>query len=180
MIEKTLIFLKPDAVKRKLVGKILARFEDAGFNIVTMKTMYADMERLKKHYHKEDDWLTRVGGYVVKDYEAIGLSAKEELGTDEPIELGRKVVEQLLEYVSSGMIVAAVLEGNEAVENARRIVGNTYPVEAAPGSIRGYYSSDSKDLAAIEKRAVVNLMHASGSKEEAKFEIDLWFPELNK
>jgi nucleoside-diphosphate kinase len=180
MIEQTLIFFKPDAVKRNMVGKILTVFQNAELKIVAMKSMMADKERLAKHYHKEDAWLERVGGFVKKDYEALGMSAKEALGTDIPKELGQKVIEQLIDYMSKDMVIGMVLQGNNAVSKVRNLVGATYPDEADPGSIRGKFSSDSKDLAAIEKRAVENLVHASGEKDEAEFEIGLWFPELKK
>ena len=70
-----------------------------------------------------------------------------------------------------------MLEGPNAVELVRKICGNTLPVKAEPGTIRGDYSFDSPTLANRQKRALRNLVHASGDKKEAKFEIEIWFSE---
>jgi nucleoside-diphosphate kinase len=80
-----------------------------------------------------------------------------------------------MEFLSRGPVIAFVLEGNDAVANVRRLVGKTIPATAEAGTIRGDYSVDSSILANREKRAVRNLVHASGTVEEAKEEIKLWF-----
>jgi nucleoside-diphosphate kinase len=84
----------------------------------------------------------------------------------------------LVDFLTSGEVVAMVLEGNAAVPNVRRLCGKTVPLFADPGSIRGRYSLDSPDLANAEKRPIYNLVHASGAPEEAQSEIQLWFPGL--
>ena len=79
------------------------------------------------------------------------------------------------DFLTSGPVVAMVWEGNHAIDNVRRLVGATLPTFAAPGTIRGDYSVDSPVLANARKRAVKNLIHASGEPKEAELEIDLWF-----
>jgi len=81
----------------------------------------------------------------------------------------------LFDYVKSGPMVAMILEGRHAVDNVIAMVGSTMPVAAAPGTIRGDYSTDSAAYANEEQRGVMNLVHISASLEEANFEKSLWF-----
>ena len=97
------------------------------------------------------------------------------LGTDDPKEIGKMARVWLLDYITSGPVLAVVFEGPHVVDLVRKIVGHTLPLESAPGTIRGDYSFDSSLLANSSKRAIKNLVHASGSKEEAEYEIPLWF-----
>ena len=91
------------------------------------------------------------------------------------MELGKMVVGWLLDYVSSGPVIAILLEGKHAVQNVLNIAGPTMPVNAAAGTIRGDFSTDSAAYANDERRGVSNLIHISGSIEEAHFEKSLWF-----
>jgi nucleoside-diphosphate kinase len=97
------------------------------------------------------------------------------MGTDDPHEIGLRVQEWLVEFLTSGPALALVLEGPHAVELVRKIVGVTLPSNAQPGTIRGDYSFDSSALANAQKRPIRNLVHASGDIDEAEFEIALWF-----
>lgn len=178
MIERTFVMIKPDAVRRGLVGAIITTFEQAGLTIVAGKLTRASRELVTKHYPDTNEWLAAVGGKTLMGYAEVGLDVKKELGTDDPIEIGKMVKAWLVDFITSGDVVAMVLEGNAAVANVRRLCGNTLPIFAEPGSIRGRYSLDSPDLANAQKRPVYNLIHASGELKEAKFEISLWFPEL--
>ena len=177
-MERTFVMVKPDGVERGLVGEIIATFERAGLRIVRLRMVRATRELVQKHYPDTEEWLSIVGGKTIEGYEEIGLNAKAELGTDDAVEIGKMVKGWLVDFITSGDVVAMVLEGNAAVRNVRRIVGATIPVKADPGSIRGRFSLDTPDAANREKRPVKNLIHASGEVEEAKFEIGLWFPEL--
>ncbi len=91
---------------------------------------------------------------------------------------GRIIKRWLVEYITSGLVVALVLRGNHAVEVARKLVGDTIPLFAEPGTVRGDFSVDSPDLTNKERRAVYNLVHASETAEETEREISLWFGEL--
>lgn len=173
--ERTLIFIKPDGVQRGLSGEILRRFERAGFRIVGLKMVQATSTFLERHYPTDETFLRALGGKTKEAFEAAGLDVKRETGGDDALAIGRAVRGWLIAYVASGPVVAFVLEGIQAVGTARKIVGDTLPFRAAPGTIRGDFSIDSPTVANVQRRPVRNLIHASGTLEEAVFEIDLWF-----
>ncbi len=170
MIEKTLVLIKPDGVYRALIGKIIAQFEDAGLKIVALKIGEVDKEFAGRHYTEVVEWLENIGAKSKLAYKEKGVELKEE-----NIEIGRRVRNQLLDYLSNGPIVSIVLEGNNAIYVTRKLIGSTEPRKAEPYSIRGKYASDSYDLADANARATKNLVHASEDAESAKREIDLWF-----
>ena len=174
-MEKTLILVKPDAVKRGLVGKILDRFEQSGLKIVAMKMIWVDKDMAGKHYTTNEEFLVGMGNKTLKTYAEYGKDPLEVMGTKDPLEIGKMVRQWNLEFLTSGPVVAVILEGIHAVTIVRKIVGATLPTFSEPGSIRGMYSIDSPVLANDRKRAVRNMIHASGTVEEAKLEIELWF-----
>ena len=146
-VERTLVLLKPDAVSRGLVGRVLARFEDALLKIVAFKMVWMDAELNRQHYFDLEE---RFGPAV---YNAVAA------------------------FMQTGPVFAFVLEGVEAVAIVRKLVGATYPDQAAPGTIRGDYAHQSKAYANANKLPVANLVHASANAEDAKREIDVWFTE---
>lgn len=174
-IERTLVILKPDAVRRGLVGEIISRFERAGLKIVAMKMVWARPEDVERFYPSSDEWYSSAGSKLLRSYRELGIDPKSRLGTDDPVELGKLIKRRLVEYMTSGPIVVMVLAGNRAVEVVRKLVGPTAPHSAPPGTIRGDFSIDSPDLAAEEGRVVFNLVHASDSVQEAEREIAFWF-----
>lgn len=175
MLEKTVVLIKPDGVKRGLVGEILARFERVGLKTVALKMVQVNQELVGKHYADDERWYRSVGEKTLENYQQYGYDPGEELGTVDPCEIGRLVRKWNMEFLSSGPVVAILLAGHQAVEIVRKLVGATYPQLALPGTIRGDYSAESPILANTQKRSVKNLVHASGSVEEAKFEETLWF-----
>ena len=146
MIERTLVLVKPDGVHRQLVGEIISRFERAGLKLVGIKMFWADKEHAMKHYSE-----------------------------DITIRRGENVRNKLLRFLVIGPVVAICLEGIEAIEIVRKIVGDTQPKTALPGTIRGDYSHMSYAYADAKDKAIPNLIHASTTKEEAEYEIALWF-----
>lgn len=173
--ERTLVFLKPDGVQRGLVGEVIARFERAGLKIAGLKMVRPDADLLERHYPADEGFLRTLGGKTREAFEAAGRDVRAETGTDDPMTIGRQVRQWLIDFVGSGPVVAFVLEGTHAVAVTRKLVGDTLPFRAAPGTIRGDFSADSPTVANLQKRPVRNLIHASGSPEEAEFEIGLWF-----
>ncbi len=147
-IEQTLVLIKPDGVQRSLVGEIISRFETAGLKIVGMKSVWADEEFAKQHYTED-------------------IAERR----------GEQVRRWLLDYIKEGPVVAMVLEGANAVENVRRIVGGTEPKSAPAGTIRGDFSHISFAHADEQEKPVRNLIHASGNAKEAEQEVALWFSE---
>jgi nucleoside-diphosphate kinase len=130
--ERTLVFVKPDGVRRGLVGEIVSRFEAKGLRIVTISMRTLDPETADAHYaeHLKKAWYP-----------------------------------ELRDFITSGPIVAMILEGDQAVEVARMMVGATDARKAAPGTIRGDLANSNRE----------NLVHASDSLESAKREIDIFF-----
>jgi len=176
MKEKTIVLIKPDGVKRGLMGEIISRFEKSGLKVVGMKLVWVDKALVKKHYpDSRTELLKGMGEKTLSTYEKFGKDAKEELGTKDPVEIGRMVNKWNIDFLSSGPVLAILLQGAHAIESARMIAGPTLPLFAQGGTIRGDYSVDSPALANQKKRAVHNLVHASGNLEEAKYEEELWF-----
>lgn len=175
-MERTVVLVKPDGVKRGLIGEIISRFEKVGLKIVAMKMVWVDADHVKKHYPtSRAEWIQSVGERTIKAYEEYGKDANEVVGTRNPTEIGNLVVKWLVNFLTSGPVVAIILEGNHAVKQVRKMVGNTSPGLAEIGTIRGDFSCDTTDLGNAKKRPVNNLIHASGNAEEAKFEEELWF-----
>jgi nucleoside-diphosphate kinase len=178
MHQRTLVIVKPDAYTRGLTGEILARLEQRGLVIEAMRVSRNETAIIEDHYPRTEEWLAVVGGKTLESYADQGISARERLGTDDAVEIGRMVRAWLSEYLLSSPIVPMVISGNQAIETVRKLVGGTLPYKALPGTIRGDFSSDSPDVANEQRRPVQNLVHASGDPEEADREIKLWFPEL--
>ena len=175
-MEQTLVLIKPDGVKRGLIGELIHRFERMGLKIVAMKMAQPSEDLLLKHYKSnEEATLRRWGEKTLSTYTKYGKDAKKDFGTDDALELGKLVNKWLFDYVKSGPIVAMILEGRHAVENVVTMAGPTMPVAAPAGTIRGDFSTDSAAYANEEKRGVMNLVHISASVEEANFEKMLWF-----
>jgi nucleoside-diphosphate kinase len=143
--ERTLVVLKPDAVARGLAGRIIQLFEYASLKIIGMKMREIDADFTRRHFFDLEE---RLGPVV---YNATAA------------------------FMQSGPVIAFVVEGEDAVATVRKIVGSTYPNEAQPGSIRGDFAHQSKAVAVSTGKAVANLVHASGKREEAEYEVGLWF-----
>ncbi|MBS3133633.1 nucleoside-diphosphate kinase [Candidatus Woesearchaeota archaeon] len=177
MIERTLVLLKPDTVKRTLIGEVIRRFESRGLKIVALEMIHPTREQMDAHYPKSKEWITGLGNNTVKSYKEfeIPTTLEEDYGTNDPYKIGLMVREWLINFMTSGPIVKMVIEGLHSIKMVRKIIGSTVPAFAEPGTLRGDFSVDSPDLANAKKRAVQNLIHASGNKEEAEQEIKLWF-----
>lgn len=165
MTERTCVIIKPDGVSRNLTGEIISRFEKSGLRLVALKMIVPGRDLVCRHY---PDSMAPVLGQKSKD-------AGEKV--DNVAEFGKKVLEWLRTFISSGPVVPMVFEGKNAVKKVREITGYTDPVSAVKGTIRGDLGEDSILRANKEHRPVKNLLHASGSIEEAKHEIKLWFKD---
>jgi len=136
-----------------------------------MKMVWPDKELVNRHYDPANTkWLEDVGQKALKGYEKKGIKVDKT-----PLEIGQHVQENLLSMLAAGPVVAIVLQGAHSVEVVRKLVGSTDPLSAAPGTIRGDYALDSYHMSDIDDRAIRNLIHASGTPEEAKHEIEIWF-----
>lgn len=174
--ERTFCMIKPDGVKRAVVGDIIHRFEKAGLKIVAMKMFVPTAEQVRAHYPMSDEaWVMRLGEKSLSSFDNIDAEALDVLGTVDTSKIGRDVAESLVQFMTSGPVVAMVIEGIQAVEMVRKLCGHTLPFKADVGTIRGDYSVDSPAVANVEMRAIHNLIHASENPEEAANELDLWF-----
>lgn len=135
MTQRTLVLLKPDAVRRGLVGQILGRFEAKGLSLVEMQLRTITGEQADQHYAE----------HVERDF-----------------------YPPLRAFITSGPLVALVVEGEEAIPVVRTLIGPTDGRQAPAGTIRGDLSLSNRE----------NLVHASDSPESAAREIGIWFPHL--
>ncbi len=133
-MERTFVMIKPDGIRRGLVGNIITRYEQKGLKITALKLMEVSETLARKHYAE----------HVSKPF-----------------------FPELIAYITSGPVIAMVLEGPNAIKLARIVNGATKVEDALPGTIRGDYATSTTE----------NLVHASDSPDSAKREIALWFPE---
>jgi nucleoside-diphosphate kinase len=150
LMERTLVVLKPDAVARGIAGEIITRFERAGLKIIGLKMVAPD----EAHYHHH--------------YETIGSLISRR---------GEDVYRRNADFMESGPVIAFVLEGVSAITAVRKMVGETEPHAAAPGTIRGDYAHMTIEHSNKKNGGLPNLVHASADAKEAKEEIAHWFSE---
>lgn len=176
-MERTFVMIKPDAMKKNMAGEILKRYQEAGLRVAAIKIMIPDKDLAEKHYPKSEKQLTGMGKKTIQS--SIDADKKSSLieifGSEEPMEIGLLLREWLVKYITSHPVIAIVLEGENAVKKVREITGFTDPSKAEKGTIRGDLGIDMIEKANKERRATENLVHASGSLEEAENEINLWF-----
>jgi len=167
MNERTLVILKPDAVARGIVGEILTRFEKVGLKIVAMKMIFAPEDKLKEHYFKDDQWLIEKGKGIIKN-KGYPENYDQKIA-------GQEIVDGLVQDMMILPVIAMILEGHNAVNVVRKLVGPTNVEQALPGTIRGDYSHDTYALANVSDRPILTIVHASGDLADAEKEVKLWF-----
>ena len=172
--EKTLVIIKPDGVQRSLIGEIIKRYERVGLKLVGVKMVIPTPEKATKHYMVGgEEWLEEVGRKASAAYEKKGEKSPFKTYRDN----GVAILEANAKYMSSGPVIAMVWSGSNAIGLIRKITGGTEPLSSDIGTIRGDYTLDSYKLADTDRRSIRNLIHASGSVEEAEKEIEIWFKE---
>lgn len=175
--ERTFVLVKPDGVRKGLVGEIIKRFEQRDLKIIALEMFQPTLEQIDNHYPKDPAWITRLGEKTIVTYEKYNLNALEDFGTKDPAKIGPEIRKWLVDYMVSAPLVRMVIQGIHAVDMVRKICGATMPYLADMGTLRGDFSNDSPALANAEKRAVMNLLHASETASEADHEIRHWFGE---
>ena len=173
--EKTFVIIKPDGVRKGLVGEIITRFEQRDLKIVALEMFHPSKKEMDSHYPKDEAWLRRLGEKTMATYTKYGYDVKRDFGTRDLVRIGKTVRGWLLDFMSSAPLVKMVVQGVHAVDMVRKIVGPTMPYLAEMGTIRGDFSADSAISANTERRAVYNLAHASETPQEANHEIKHWF-----
>ncbi len=175
--EKTFVLIKPDGVRKGLVGEIIKRLEQRDLKVIALEMFQATREEMDNHYPKDEKWMMRIGEKTTATYTKYGYDISKDFGTTDLLTIGKEVRSWLINFMTSAPMVKMVVQGVHAVDMLRKIVGPTMPYLAEMGTIRGDYSADSAISANMERRAVYNLVHASETPEEAKHEIGHWFGE---
>ena len=170
-MEKTLVLIKPDGVQRGLIGEIIGRFERSGLKVVAMKMVHPQEQDVDKHYALTEEWMRGVYEKSKAKYDANG----QPFPYADHIAYGTEIKRGLVQFLVSDPVVAMVLEGEGAVAIVRKLVGSTEPASSPAGTIRGDYALDTYALANTQGRPVRNLIHASGTVEEGKGEVAIWF-----
>jgi len=169
--EKTLVIIKPDGVQRSLIGEVIQRFERVGLKLVATKMILPSPEMIEKHYTLDPEWRRITGEKTIKSYKDKGLTPPSR----DPLAITEVILTNLKKYMTSGPAVFMVWQGAHAVKIVRKLVGGTEPLSSDVGTIRGDYVLDSYQLSDTTGRSVRNVLHASGSVEEAENEITHWF-----
>jgi nucleoside-diphosphate kinase len=171
--ERTLVIIKPDGVQRSLIGEIIKRYERTGLKLIALKMVTPTEEHATTHYCEVggDAWLEEVGRKARAAYEKKGLESPYKNNREN----GEAVLKSNARYLSSGPVVCMIWQGNQAVGLVRKITGATEPLSSDVGTIRGDFTLDTYALADVDQRSVRNLIHASGTVEEAEKEIPIWF-----
>lgn len=141
MKDQTVVLIKPDGVRKGIVGEILARFERVGLKIAAAKMIWVDKTFVGKHYQDKADYHKTVGTKTLENYQKFGLDANESLGTKDPVKIGKMVRKWNMEFLSSGPVFAMLLQGPDAVLIVRKIVGSTFSGRRPSGhNSRGFFS----------------------------------------
>jgi len=171
--ERTLVMIKPDGVQRTLIGEIIKRYEKIGLKMVAIKMLVPTAEKIEQHYTLDPSWRRVTGEKTIKGYLDKGLTPP----SMDPLEITAKILENGKKFMTAGPVIAMVWQGAHAVKIVRKITGSTEPLSSDAGTIRGDYVLDSYEMSDNDNRFVRNLVHASGSPEEAKMEIKHWFAD---
>lgn len=171
--ERTLVIIKPDAVQRALIGEIILRYERLGLKLVGLKMAVPTEDQIEQHYTLDPNWRRVTGEKTIASYKSRNLPPPSE----DPLEITAKILTNLKRYMTAGPVICMVWEGAHAVELVRKITGGTEPRTSPIGTIRGDLVIDSYVMADTDNRAVRNLIHASGSVDEANMEIPHWFSD---
>jgi nucleoside-diphosphate kinase len=144
-----------------------------GLKLVAMKMLVVGTDHIERHYTLDPEWRRVTGEKTIEGYKSKGLKPP----IDDPLEITAIILANLKKYMTSGPVVAMVWEGAHAVKMVRKLVGGTEPLTSDVGTIRGDYVLDSYSVSDADGRAIRNLIHASGSTEEADKEIKHWFED---
>jgi len=173
--QRALLIIKPDGVQRGIIGKIITRFETVGLKIIGLKFEMATSEKVVAHYPETEAWFKKVGERTLTNYQKKGLDARTVFKTNDAVSIGKIVKGWLVTYFQESPVFMAVVEGYDCIEIVRKLSGNTIPVLALPGTVRGDFSHDTIDLANGQNRPLRNIIHASDSPEDGEKEVNLWF-----
>lgn len=171
--ENCLILLKPDCIRKRLIGKVISMIEETYLDIVAIKLVISSKELIEKHYPDKDEWLRKAGAKRIENYKKRGLTCDSD-----PKSIGRMIREELIKYLTGKPVIAMIVSGDNAISHLRKLAGPTEPMNADPSTIRGRFSTDSFEIADFYSRPLENIIHVSDSFDAASYEIKIWFPEF--
>jgi len=175
-IEQTFLMIKPDGVRRGLIGEIFHRLERIGLKMVACRMIWPTKEQARKNYPGTKEWLEKMGDKTYQNYNNDEKALFKDLGTMDKLQIGQMIYDSLVQYLTEGPVVISVWEGNHAVDVVAKLMGKTDPVLADVGTVRGDYGFDTPRLAVRSGRIVFKtLVHRSDAASEAKREIEHWF-----
>lgn len=163
--EMTFVMIKPDGVQKGLIGEIVKRFERRNLKVVALELFQPTSEQVDMHYPKDEAWLKRLGEKTLSTYQKYGYDAEKDFGTTDPEKIGPQIRVWCTNYLLAAPMVKMILQGTHAIDMVRKICGATMPYQAEMGTIRGDFSNDSPAQANAEKRAVMNVVHASEDRK---------------
>lgn len=169
--ERTLVLVKPDGIQRSLIGEIIRRYERTGLKLVGLKMIVLTSDFVRKHYTVDPEWFMKTGTKTIESYKKKGKTPPSE----DPKKITEIVLENLVKFMTSGPVIAMVWQGVHSVGIVKKITGGTEPLTSDMGTIRGDLTIDSYELSDTDRRAIRNLVHCSGTREDAEKEIALWF-----
>ncbi len=169
--ERTLVIIKPDGIQRSLIGEMVRRYEQSGLKLVGLKMLVPTEKLAEDHYLIDPEWRMKTGIKTIESYRKKGKTPPSE----DPLRITEILLGNLKKYMTTGPVIAMVWQGIHSVGIVRKITGGTEPLTSDVGTIRGDFTIDSYEVSDVDNRAVRNLVHASGSPEEAEKEIKLWF-----
>jgi len=169
--ERTLVIIKPDGVQRSLIGEVLKRYERLGLKLIGIKMLVPNEKMIEEHYTLDPNWRKITGEKTIKGYIDKNLKPPSE----DPFQITEIILNNLKKYMTSGPVIAMVWQGAHAIAIVRKITGGTEPLTSDVGTIRGDFVLDSYQMSDVDNRSIRNIIHASGSQEEAKLEIEHWF-----
>lgn len=175
--QRVLVLIKPDAVQRGLIGRVIKRFEQVGLKITGFKFVWAEKSQAEKFYPINEAWYQKVGERTLNNYAKKGMDAKKLISTDNAVEIGKKVKDWLTDFLMESPVLCTVMEGYDAITLIRKMCGDTIPLFANPGTIRGDFAYDNIDLANEKQRPLRNIIHASDNPVDAEREIKVWFKD---
>lgn len=172
--EQTLIIIKPEAIEKGIVGRIIQRFEDKGLDVIGIKMIHPSETLAKKHYRGDKQWLISVGTKAISEINKF-IDVEKILGTTDALEVGNRVLKLSIENLTSGPVIVMALGGENAINAVRKITGNANPANSPVGTIRGDFSTDTYLASNEDERTLYNVVHRSRDEDEAEHEIALWF-----
>lgn len=176
--ESTLLLIKPDGVRRGLVGYILSRIEQSGLRFCALQLRWSTEAEARGHYPSHDTQLLQMGLKLINAVSSCSDSLIGRFGTDNPRRLGMEIFERNVRFLLSGPIVVCIVEGPNAMLKVRALCGATMPSDASPASVRGIFSSVGAEQILTTEGTVENLVHSSDPDfESVSREIHNWFPD---